>query len=230
MAEQISTTSSSVRVWDLPTRLFHWSLVIAIALAFLSSDEDGALAPWHQAIGWIAGLLVVFRIVWGLVGGEHARFAEFLRPSRLKDHLQGLFGGRAEPELGHNPMGGFAIVAILILVAATVFTGAQLIGGGGEDELHEVIAYGLLALVGLHVLAVVAMSVASRENLIRAMVTGRKPAARHRGAHDARPASVFAYALAALAVGAAAFAVTRIDPQGFGPHAQSAGEAHETEH
>ena len=215
---------AGVRVWDLPTRLFHWLLVAAIALAFLSSDEDSALTAWHQAAGWIAAVLIAFRIVWGLVGGEHARFADFLKPARLGAHLKGLFAGKAEAELGHNPMGALAILGILALVVATVVTGVSVLQGG-EDELHEVVAYGLLALVGVHVLAVIAMSLMSRENLVRAMVTGRKPAARHPGARDARPAPFIAFPLAALAIVASAYGVTRIDPKAFGPHARAeAGE------
>lgn len=215
---------AGVRVWDLPTRLFHWTLVAAIVLAFLSSEEDSALYPWHQAAGWTAALLIAFRLVWGFVGGEHARFTDFLRPGRLGAHLKGLFAGKPEAEVGHNPLGGLAILAILALVAATVVTGIQVLQGG-EDELHEVIAYGLLALAGVHVVAVVAMSLMSRENLVRAMVTGRKPAARHPGARDARPAPFIALPLAALAIAATAYGATRIDPKAFAPHIRAeAGE------
>lgn len=219
--------NGSVRVWDLPTRLFHWLLVAAIAVAFLSSDEDSALTAWHQAAGWIAALLIAFRLVWGLVGGEHARFADFLKPGRIGAHLKRLLAGKPEGEVGHNPLGGLAIVGILALVVATVATGVAVLQGG-EDELHEVVAYGLLALVGVHVAAVVAMSLISRENLVRAMVTGRKPAARHAGARDARPAPFIAFPLAALAIAATAYGATRIDPKAFTPHARAeAGEPSE---
>lgn len=225
MTNTEARANGSVRVWDLPTRLFHWLLVAAIAVAFLSSDEDSALTPWHQAAGWAAALLIAFRLVWGFLGGEHARFADFLRPGRLRAHLKGLMAGRPEAEVGHNPLGGLAILGLLGLVAATVVTGA-LVLQGGEDELHEVVAYGLLALVGVHVAAVLVMSLASRENLVRAMVTGRKPAARHAGARDARPAPFIAFPLAALAIAATAYGVTRIDPNAFTPHARTAaGEA-----
>jgi cytochrome b len=70
-----------IRVWDLPLRLFHWFLVAAIALAFLSSEEGSPLSDWHIASGWIAMVLIVFRIFWGLVGGEHSRWSDFVRPS-----------------------------------------------------------------------------------------------------------------------------------------------------
>ncbi|MBI1197455.1 MAG: cytochrome B [Phenylobacterium sp.] len=212
-----SPPSQTLRVWDFPTRTFHWLLVAAIAVAFLSSEEDSALAAWHQAAGWLAAVLILFRLVWGFVGGEHARFADFLRPGRLAAHLSVMLRGRPEAELGHNPLGGLAVAALLGLVAATVATGLIMLRGG-EDDLHEVIGYGLLALIGVHVLAVVVMSLMTRENLIRAMVTGRKPADRHPGAQNARPAPLFALPLAALVVAAGVYGATLVDPLAFLPH------------
>jgi hypothetical protein len=78
-----SVRGDTFRVWDAPLRLFHWVLVAAIAVAFLSSEEDSPIAAWHMTAGWISAVLLVFRLVWGFVGGEHARFADFLRPSGL---------------------------------------------------------------------------------------------------------------------------------------------------
>lgn len=224
MTENTLRRSAGLKVWDLPTRLFHWALVAAIAAAFLSSEEDSLFADWHQAAGWIAAVLIAFRLVWGLVGGEHARFADFFRPGRIAGHIGGLFRGRPAAELGHNPLGALAVVALLGLVAATVATGVMLLNGG-EEDLHEAIGYGLLGMIGIHVAAVILMSFASRENLVRAMVTGRKPSDRHPGGRDARPAPVFALPLAGLAVAAAVLGATRIDGQAFLPHPHAeAGE------
>jgi cytochrome b len=127
-----------VKVWDLPLRLFHWVLVIAIAVAFLSSEEDSALNDWHVLSGWVAAVLIVFRLVWGFIGGEHSRFSDFIRPSRIAHHLSGLARGEREPSLGHNPLGGVAVVVLLALTAVTLWTGA--FGGEAAEELHEVIA------------------------------------------------------------------------------------------
>lgn len=215
-----SPPSQTLRVWDFPTRTFHWLLVAAIAVAFLSSEEDSALAAWHQAAGWLAAVLILFRLVWGFVGGEHARFADFLRPGRLAAHLGGMLRGRPEAELGHNPLGGLAVAALLGLVAATVATGLIMLRGG-EDDLHEAIGYGLLALIGVHVLAVVVMSLMTRENLIQAMVTGRKPADRHPGAQNARPAPLFALPFAALVVAAGVYGATLVDPLAFLPQTRA---------
>lgn len=227
MTETLLQRPASLKVWDLPTRLFHWALVAVIVLAFLSSEEDSALAQWHQAAGWIAGILIVFRLVWGFLGGEHARFADFLRPGRLVSHVGDLLRRKPAAELGHNPLGALAVVAMLALVAGSVVTGITPLTGGGED-LHEELAYGLLAVIGVHVAGVVFMSFATRENLMRAMVTGRKPSDRHPGGADAKPAAIYALPLAGLAVAAAMLGAMRIDPQAFLPHANAeAGEGGE---
>ena len=205
-----SETPRDVRVWDVPLRLFHWLLVAAVALAFLSSEEDSALGQWHVLAGWIAGILIVFRIIWGFVGGEHSRFSDFVRPSGLAHHVRELIGGRPQPSLGHNPLGAVSVLFLLGLVAATVWTGVALMG-----ELHELIAWSLLGLVAFHVVAVFVMSILTRENLVRAMVTGKKPAMRHPGASNARGPRLVSFVIALLVLAAAVFAVIRYDPEAF---------------
>lgn len=210
----VSAPRSTLTVWDLPLRLFHWLLAGSIAVAFLSSEEDSAIAGWHIAAGWVAAVLIVFRVVWGIVGGEHARFANFIRPSHAFAHLKGLASGRAERTVGHNPAGGMAVLLLIGSIAAVVATGWIALQGG-EEDLHEGIAWFLLGLIGVHVAAVIATSVLSRENLVRAMVTGRKKAADHPDIQRVRTARPAAFLLA-LAVSAAAVAGIRsIDPQAF---------------
>lgn len=199
-----------VRVWDLPLRLFHWLLVATVALAFLSSEEDSALNRWHILAGWVAAILIVFRIFWGFVGGEHSRFSSFVKPSAIAAHLRDLRRGRAEPSLGHNPLGAVSVLLLLALVAATVFTGAALM-----EDAHELIGWTLLALIMIHVAAVLLMSMLSGDNLIRAMVTGRKSILDHPGDMDGRRPSPFALIAAFLICAAAAFAIQRYDPQAF---------------
>ena len=219
-----AAAAAGVRVWDLPLRLFHWLLVAAVAVAFVSAEEDSILRGWHVTAGWIAALLIGFRLVWGFIGGEHARFASFVRPSRLRAHLATLVAGRPEASLGHNPLGAIATLVLLITVAAVVATGTMLIGGGGED-LHEGLANALLALIGLHVAGVLMMSVLSRENLVRAMVTGKKPRTRHPGAADAQPAPGLALPVAALAIAGGGYGILQVDPLAMTPGAHAeAGE------
>lgn len=205
--------SGRIRVWDLPLRLFHWTLVVAVAIAFLSAEENSTLNDWHVLSGWIAAVLIVFRLVWGFVGGEHSRFSDFIRPSRIPDHLSGLVSGRKEAGLGHNPLGALAVVVLLALTAVTVWTGA--FGGKPAEELHEVIAWVLLGMVAVHVIAVVVMSLLERQNLVRAMVTGDKPAARHPNAADARAPGAVAWALGAATVAATAYLIVQYDPAAF---------------
>ena len=200
-----------VKIWDLPLRLFHWLLVLTIAVAFLSAEEDSVLNHWHVLSGWVAGILIAFRLVWGFVGGEHSRFSDFLRPSRISDHLSGLLQGRLAATLGHNPLGAVSVLALLALVTGTVLTGAL---GAGEN-LHEVVGWTLLALVSLHIVAVIAMSRLQRENLMRAMVTGNKPAARHPGAAGAKPPSILGIFVTAVVVAATVYLVLQYDPQAF---------------
>jgi cytochrome b len=203
----------SIRVWDLPLRLFHWTLVIAIAVAFLSSEEDSALNQWHVMSGWVVAVLLVFRVAWGFVGGEHSRFVDFIRPSQIGHHVSGLLGGKRDASLGHNPLGALAVIVLLALAGVVVWAGA--FGGPAAEELHETVAWTLLAFVGVHIAAVLVMSLLERENLVRAMVTGRKPAERHPDAPDARGPSALGIVLAGLVVAGTVYAILQYDPQAF---------------
>jgi len=100
----------------------------------------------------LAALLITFRLVWGVFGGEHARFVNFVRPSGIIPHVRHLLSGKVAPTMGHNPLGAVAVLALLGLTAATIFIGVS----GGEDA-HEAIAYALLGLVGVHIAAVLLM-------------------------------------------------------------------------
>lgn len=211
--EAVGAPRRWIRVWDLPLRAFHWLLVIAIAVAFLSSEEGSALNHWHVLSGWVVAVLLVFRLVWGFVGGEHSRFSDFIRPCRIGDHVSGLLRGRREAALGHNPLGAVAVAFLLGLTGVTVWTGA--FGGEASEDLHEVVAWTLLAMVGLHIAAVIVMSLFERENLARAMVTGKKSAERHPDAADAKPPSAIGLLLALAVIAGSAYAILRYDPQAF---------------
>jgi cytochrome b len=118
MATQTLSTSGrprKIRVWDLPLRLFHWLLVAAITVAFLSSEEGSPLSDWHVASGWFAAVLIVFHIFWGLAGGEHSRWSDFVRPSYLATHFRELARFRPAPTLGHNPLGAVSVLVLLPL-------------------------------------------------------------------------------------------------------------------
>lgn len=223
MAHETVSSKSQIAVWDLPVRLFHWSLVAAIAVAFLSSEEDSVFAAWHMTAGWVAAVLIAFRLSWGFIGGRNARFASFVRPGALLPHLRGLFKGKAERSVGHNPLGGMAVLALLGGTAAVLWTGVPLTVVGGREDLHETIAYGLLGLIAVHVIGVIVMSVMTRDNLVRAMITGRKPAVGFPAQQAERPR-----ALAALAGGAvvvmSVLGILRYDKSAFDGVSSEAGE------
>lgn len=225
-----SVHNDTFKVWNAPLRLFHWLLVAAITVAFLSSEGDSPIAAWHMAAGWIAGVLLVFRLVWGFIGGEHARFSNFVRPSGILLHVWELVTGHPQRTIGHNPLGALAVLALLAGTGAVLWTGIRVDAGQVDEDLHEAIAYGLLVFIGVHVAAVVLMSVFTGESLARAMVTGRKSAALHPGARDARRPAAMVMLLAAMAIGITVFGILRYDPAAFSPQSHSeAKEGHQIE-
>lgn len=206
----------------MPVRIFHWMLVATILIAFLSSEEASTLAQWHVPAGWIAALLIGFRLVWGFVGGEHARFAAFLKPTMIAHHLAGLFSGRPARSIGHNALGGIAIIALLGTVGGIVYSGAVM-QGEAEGGLHEALSNIMLGLIAVHVVAVILMSLLTKDNLIIAFITGNKRADLHLGVGNARPPAKLAIPISAVAVGAAVYGITLLDPVAFTPgaHAES---------
>ena len=168
---------ATIRVWDPLVRLFHWSLVSSYLIAWLTADEwDQA----HELAGYVVLGLLGFRIIWGLVGTRHARFSDFVRPPRVVlGYLRDMMRGRARRYIGHNPAGGAMIVALILAVGATSITGWMMTldrfwGYEWVEELHEAAANLSLLLVGGHILGVVVSSWAHGENLVKAMITGRK--------------------------------------------------------
>lgn len=167
---------ATVKVWDPFIRIFHWSLVVLFALAWVTEH----LQWLHQPVGYAILLLVGLRIVWGWVGSKHARFADFVRsPRATLTYARGLLRGTAPRLLGHNPLAGAMIIALLGMLIATGASGWLMTTASFGDtewleELHEALASLTLGLVGLHVLAVLVTSAVHGENLVRAMLTGRK--------------------------------------------------------
>lgn len=169
--------AAEVVVWDPLVRVLHWSLAAAVALAWATAEE---LERVHEFAGWAVLAIVAIRLVWGFVGPRTARFADFVRPPHVVfAYVRGLLDGTAPRHLGHNPLAGWMILALLAGLVVTAGSGwlTQEVGGRlGHlfEELHEAAANGLLLLIGLHVLGVLAESFREGENLVRAMITGRK--------------------------------------------------------
>jgi cytochrome b len=163
-------------VWDAPTRAFHWLLAASFAGAFVTAgSERWRLA--HTTLGYTVLGLVGFRLLWGVIGTRHARFAQFVRgPRVVAAYLGSLLALRPQRYAGHNPAGAVAIVALLALAAATALAGWALeaFDVHALEELHEGLANAMLAVVGVHVAGVAASSGLHRENLVAAMIDGRK--------------------------------------------------------
>jgi len=188
-------------VWDLPTRAFHWLLAASFAGAYITSESE-RLRDVHMLLGYSAAGLVAFRLLWGLVGTRYARFSSFpLSPGAVVDYLKSLLSLSPRHYLGHNPAGSWAILGMLALIAGTALTGwanALEVGPEWVEDVHEVFGNATLALIVVHVAAVIISSVLHRENLPRAMLTGYKPGG---GPAAAGPRWLVALALLA-AVGA----------------------------
>lgn len=167
-----------ILVWDAPVRLFHWLAVLCFAGAWLTAESE-RFRLVHVSLGYTLVGLVVFRLLWGLVGTRHARFATFVRgPAAVGRYLLALLRGRPEHHVGHNPAGALAIVALLglsLVVGLTGWAAYNDVFGSWMEELHEGVASAMLAVVVLHVVGVVVSSRLHRENLVGAMVSGRKP-------------------------------------------------------
>lgn len=177
MLAAVTEPAAEVRVWDPLVRVLHWTLAASVALAWATAEE---FERAHELVGYAVLAIVGIRLVWGFVGTRHARFADFLRPpGEVVAYAKGLLAGTAPRYLGHNPIGGWMILALLVALVITAGTGwfAQATGGRlGHlfEELHEAAANGLLLLIGLHVLGVLAESWREGQNLVRAMITGSK--------------------------------------------------------
>ncbi|NQV83577.1 MAG: cytochrome b/b6 domain-containing protein [Rhodospirillales bacterium] len=190
MSKELLDEAPSIKVWDMPTRAFHWSVLTLAVLAWITSEAEGALFWTHLAAGYGVMGLIVFRLVWGVIGTRHARFHQFVRPWRVvRTHIQELRSFSPAPFLGHTPPGGWMIIALLAVMSLIVVTGlfsgddgdagplAYLVSPWLADALGEVHEAGnglLWTLVVVHVGGVLAVSFLTKDNLIRAMWTGRK--------------------------------------------------------
>lgn len=214
-------TNSGIRVWDAMVRLFHWSLVLTFFISYFTGDEENLL---HIYTGYAVLGLIVFRLLWGIIGSRHARFSDFLySPKKVIEYIKGLLSGKPQHYVGHNPAAGWMVIALLISLFVASISGLKVyaveegkgpLAGlttefslissanaddddddkehdehgyndekGGEkegdefwEELHEVSANLTLLLIFLHVAGVIVSSKLHKENLVKAMITGRKNA------------------------------------------------------
>lgn len=182
-----TAAGKKIRVWDLPTRLFHWLLVLAIGAAWFTGENGGNWLIWHGRLGLLIVGLVAFRLAWGFVGSTYARFATFFpTPGKVKAYLAGAWRG-----LGHNPLGALSVFGLLALVAFQAATGLfaynddiayegflyPLVGSAASElatRLHHQGFDLLLILAGIHVAAIVFYGRFKKDNLLKPMITGDK--------------------------------------------------------
>lgn len=182
-----------ILVWDWPVRIGHWLMVGSFILAWLTSESES----WRLVHVFAGATLVgaiLFRLLWGIVGTRHARFSSFVRgPSAVAGYLRGLLRHAPADTAGHNAAGGWAIIALLslgLLSGASGWLTYQELGGKMAEELHEVLAGTMLAVALAHVGGVIVSSLAHRENLVRAMLTGFKVGREDEAIASARPLAV----------------------------------------
>ncbi|RUX28865.1 cytochrome B [Mesorhizobium sp. M7A.F.Ca.US.011.01.1.1] len=166
-----------VRVWDRVVRSFHWALVLSFVTAWLTSHSSQAIHHWA---GYAAAALVAMRLMWGVLGTPYARFSQFVRdPVTVLRYLSAILTGREARYIGHNPAGGAMVIALIAAVGSTALTGWLMttdayFGVSWVEAAHSTAAHGLLLLVFLHISGVALASVRHSENLVWAMMTGRK--------------------------------------------------------
>lgn len=204
-----------VRVWDAPTRLFHWAIVLLVPLQWWTAEEEKL--DLHITLGMVTVGLLLFRLFWGLIGSSTARFASFVKgPRTVIAYLR----GRTGPVLGHNPLGALSVLALLGVLAVQVGLGlfasdedglyggafAHLIDPDRSEEmaeLHEAMFDVLLVLIGLHVAAILYYALVRRDYLVAPMIIGRRDATE--GVEGMRAAPLWRLAVAALLAGALAW-------------------------
>ena len=166
-----------MKVWDPLVRFVHWGVAAGIAAAWYTSDRS---ETWHVRIGYAVAALVATRLAWGFVGSRHARFSDFVRGWRATAaYASQVLRRREERHLGHNPLGGWMALALWAAVGGTCFTGwlyttDAYFGIAWVEASHRALAWTVVALLPLHIAGVVFTSLRHRENLLLAMLTGRK--------------------------------------------------------
>ncbi|QBB69699.1 hypothetical protein ELE36_04545 [Pseudolysobacter antarcticus] len=185
------TPATHSKIWDLPTRIFHWLLVVLIVLQYLSGEFELLSMQWHFWLGYTTLALIVFRVLWGFFGSQSARFSSFVRgPIAAARYAASLFSKNPQRSVGHNPLGGWSVLLMLLCVLAQAVTGlfsSDDVSEAGPlvehvsaatvrwmTHLHHLNQNILLLLIAVHIVAVLLHWLLGRENLIAAMLSGRK--------------------------------------------------------
>jgi cytochrome b len=199
-----------VLIWDLPVRLFHWMLTLLILGALgisLLVDDSSRWYPYHSVLALIAAPLIVLRIVWGFIGTRHARFWSFLfSPKAVVKYFVDALRWRETRHAGHNPGAAYFVILLMVLPLLSVLSGYQL-GAGNEQvkEFHEILAYVLLGVIGVHILGVILHTLRHKELIAVSMVDGKKQAEASQAIASSRPIVGLLFLLIALAWGVSVY-------------------------
>ena len=189
--DESAGTVKTVTVWDVPTRLFHWLLVVFVMISFVTGNIGGNAMQYHQWSGYMVLTLLLFRIVWGLIGSRESRFVKFVKgPATVVRYATTFLKSKATPYLGHNPLGGWSIIAMLLALLVQAGTGLfanddiitegplfDWVSKATSDwltKIHRLNQIAIIWLVCVHVLAILFYFFYKRENLITPMITGAK--------------------------------------------------------
>jgi cytochrome b len=203
----------TIPVWDLPTRLFHWLLVVLVAVCFVTARAGINAMQYHEWSGVMILMLLVFRVIWGVVGSQPSRFADFIKgPGTVRRYTLGLLKGNSGPCLGHNPLGGWSVLAMLLAVLLQaclgLFANDDIITEGplylwvskstsdSLTRIHRLNQYVIMGLAAIHLFAILYHLFVKGENLIKPMFTGVKP----RTGAEPSPAMAPSWLAAAVAV------------------------------
>jgi cytochrome b len=221
MAGTRQSGRAAVRVWDLPTRLFHWSLAVLVVFSIITAKIGGLWLDWHMRSGYAILALIVFRLLWGVAGSRHARLVHFVRgPRVVLAYLRGL---HPHDGAGHNPLGALSVVAMLAVLLVQACCGlfsndgsftqaplARLVSNATSDRLSTLHRWGELvvyALLAIHLVAVAFYAIVRRDNLIVPMITGDRTGIDAHPAADGPATWLRAAILLALAAGLTSYVV-----------------------
>lgn len=192
----------SILVYDFSLRLFHWAFAVSLTASIvfaLAADEHSALFRWHMIFGIVAGFLLLLRVVLGLVGSRYSRFSRMpLGPMQLSAYARSLFAPGTKRHPGHSPGSAWAAIAMFTAVPAILATGLWA-GRDPWEEIHAILAYALMAVIGAHLAGIAWHTVKHRENIAASMITGRKLGEPADAITSAQPLWALVFTVAAMA-------------------------------
>ena len=204
-----------IPVWDLATRLFHWLLVLVVVTCFFTGEDEGLEFAVHAYAGFVVLMLLLFRLGWGIIGSRHSRFGDFVYGwPTIRRYTLSFLRLRPEQYVGHNPLGGWMVVLMLLVLTATALSGIAMITQGARwlEDVHEALGSLMQVLVFVHIAGVLADRLLTGDKIVKAMITGRKELAEDVALREVPVARVgWAAAFAVLVLFGGAYLFQQLD-------------------